>query len=206
MAILHGWTGRILKVDLTRGETSIIDTADYVPDYVGGMGVAARIAWDTLRPGIDAFDLDIRLFLMVGPLTGTLASGGGRVLVAGIAPQLNPSVFSRSGMGGHWGAELKYAGYDGVMIVGQAEKPVYLWVHDGEAEICDAADLWGTGTYHTTNALRGRHGAKTRVAAIGPAGERLSRIACIQTETGNAAGQGGLSREPRPYRLQTRNG
>jgi len=189
---VYGWTGRILKVDLTRGEASTIDTADYVPHYMGGLGVAARIAWDTLKPGIDAFDPENPLFLMVGPLTGTLASGAGRVLVAGIAPQLKPSVFSRSGMGGHWGAELKYAGYDGIMVVGEADKPVYLWIHDGEVDICDAADLWGTGTYGTTAALRGRHGSKTRVVAIGPAGERRSRIAVIQTETGNAAGQGGF--------------
>ena len=191
MATLTGWTGSILKVDLSRGETSVIDTCDYVPAYVGGMGVAARIAWDTLTPGIDAFDPENPLFLMLGPLTGTLASGGGRVLVAGISPQLSPSVFSRSSMGGHWGAELKYAGYDGMMVVGKADKPVYLWIHDGEVEICDASDLWGTGTYGTTAILRARYGPKTRVAAIGQAGERLSRIACIQTETGNAAGQGG---------------
>jgi len=88
MATLTGWTGKILKVDLSRRETSTIDTGDYVPRYVGGMGIAARIAWDTLKPGIDAFDPENPLFLMVGPLTGTLASGGGRVLVAGIAPQL----------------------------------------------------------------------------------------------------------------------
>jgi len=192
MATLYGWTGKILKVDLTRGETSTLDTADYVPQFVGGMGVAARLAWDMLRPGLDAFDPDNPLFLMVGPLTGTLASGGGRVLVAGIAPQLSPSVFSRSSMGGHWGAELKYAGFDGIVIVGQAEQPVYLWVHDGEAEIRDASDLWGTGTYATTAVLRGRHGPKTRVVGIGQAGERRSRIACLQTETGNAAGQGGF--------------
>lgn len=193
MTTLYGWTGKILKVDLSRGETSTIDTADYVPQYVGGMGVAARLAWDEfLRPGMDAFAPDNPLFLMVGPLTGTLASGGGRVLVAGVAPQLNPSVFSRSGMGGHWGAELKFAGYDGIVIVGQAERPVYLWIHDGEAELCDATDLWGTGTYGTTAVLRGRHGAKTRVVSIGQAGENGSRIACLQTETGNAAGQGGF--------------
>ena len=187
-----GWTGSLLRVDLSAGRVSTIETAQYVPQFVGGMGVAARIAWDELRPGVDAFDPENMLFLMVGPLTGTLASGAGRVLVAGIAPQQRPSVFSRSGMGGHWGAELKYAGFDGVVIQGKAEKPSYLWVHDGEAEICDAEDLWGTGTYDTTAVLRARHGARTRVASCGQAGERLSRIACVHTETGSAAGQGGF--------------
>jgi aldehyde:ferredoxin oxidoreductase len=192
MTELYGWTGKILRADLSRGEVSTIDTASYVPRFVGGLGVAARIAWDELRPGMDALAPENMLFIMVGPLTGTLASGGGRVVVAGIAPQQRPSVFSRSGMGGHWGAELKYAGFDGVVVQGKAEKPVYLWVHDGEAEIRDAAELWGTGTYGTTATLRATHGPKTRVVSCGQAGERLARIACLQTETGNAAGQGGF--------------
>jgi aldehyde:ferredoxin oxidoreductase len=192
MGQLHGWTGKLLRVDLSTNDISTMDTNQYVPDFVGGMGIAARIAWDELEPGIGALDPENMLFVMVGPLTGTLASGGGRVLVAGIAPQQRPSVFSRSGMGGHWGAELKYAGFDGVIVTGKAEKPVYLWVHDGEAEIREASHLWGTGTFGTTKALREAHGPKTRVISCGQAGENLCRIACVQTETGNAAGQGGF--------------
>ena len=111
--------------------------------------------------------------------------------VAGIAPQQRPSVFSRSGMGGHWGAELKYAGYDGVVVQGQSDKPVYLWIDDDKVEIKDAQELWGKGTYATTAILRGIHGPQTRIVSCGQAGERLSRIAVVQTETGNAAGQGG---------------
>ncbi|MBC7235839.1 MAG: hypothetical protein H5T69_08355 [Chloroflexi bacterium] len=198
MAELYGWTGKILRVDLSARKTWTMDTAAYVPEFIGGMGIAARIAWEELKPGVDAFDPENMLFIMVGPLTGTLASGGGRVLVAGIAPQQKPSIFSRSGMGGHWGAELKYAGFDGVVIVGKADSPVYLWVHDGEAEILPAndaakgADIWGTGTYATTATLRNLYGPKTRVVSCGQAGERSARIACLQTETGNAAGQGGF--------------
>ena len=192
MSTLYGWTGKILRVDLSLNRVYSIDTAQYVPQFVGGLGIAAKIAWDELKPGVDAFDPENLLFIMVGPLTGTLASGGGRVVVAGIAPQQRPPVFSRSGMGGHWGAELKYAGYDGVVVRGKAERPVYLWVHDGEAEICDAGDLWGTGTFSSTTTLRTIHGPKTRVISCGQAGENLSRIACLQTETGNAAGQGGF--------------
>jgi aldehyde:ferredoxin oxidoreductase len=191
MSELYGYTGSILRVDLTRREVSTTETAKYLPDYVGGMGIAARIAWEELMPGVDALDPENMLFMMLGPLTGTLASGAGRVMVCGIAPQLKPSIFSRSGMGGYWGAELKFAGFDGIVIQGKADKPVYLWVHDGECEIKDAEDLWGSGTYGVTARLRDRHGRETRVAGIGQAGENLCRIACIQTETGNAAGQGG---------------
>ena len=192
MSEIYGWTGKILRVDLSSREISTVATAKYVPDFVGGVGIASRIAWEELSPGVDAFDPENMLFVMAGPLTGTTASGAGRVEVLGIAPQQHPSVFSRSGMGGHWGAELKYTGYDGVIVQGKAEKPVYLWIHDGEVEIRDASNLWGRGTYGTTVALRALHGAKTRVISCGQAGERLSRIAVIQTETGNAAGQGGF--------------
>ncbi len=187
----YGWAGRLLRVDLSSGEVRDEETARYVPTYIGGLGVAARIAWDELRPGVGPFDEDNLLMIMTGPLTGTLASGAGRVEVAGIAPQQHPSVYSRSGMGGHWGAEFKYAGYDGVIVRGRSATPVYLWVEDGKAELRDATHLWGLGNYATTAALRAAHGPRTRVVSCGQAGERLSRIAVVQTETGNAAGQGG---------------
>ena len=191
MSEVYGWTGKILRINLSSGETSTIDTMKYVPDFIGGVGIASRIAWEELSPGVDAFDPENLLFIMVGPLTGTLASGAGRVEVLGIAPQQHPPILSRSGMGGHWGAELKYAGYDGVIVEGKAENPVYVWIDDGQVEILDASSLWGRGTYGITTALRAIHGKRTRVISCGQAGERLSRIAVIQTETGNAAGQGG---------------
>ncbi len=191
MSEIYGWTGRILRVDLSSGEVSTVDTAKYIPDFIGGVGIASRIAWEELSPGVDAFDPENMLFVMVGPLTGTLASGAGRVEVLGIAPQQRPSIFSRSGMGGHWGPELKYCGYDGIIVQGKAENPVYLWIHDGQVEIRDADKIWGRGTFGATQALRTIHGTGTRVISCGQAGERLSRIAVIQTETGNAAGQGG---------------
>ena len=187
-----GWTGQILRIDLSSGETSTVDTMRYVPDFVGGAGVAARLAWEELSPALDPFSPQNRLYIMAGPLTGTLASGAGRVEVLGVAPQQRPSIFSRSGMGGHWGAELKYAGYDGVIVQGEAAEPVYIWIDDGRVDIREAGTLWGKGTYATTSILRGIHGPAARVISCGQAGERRSRIAVIQTETGNAAGQGGF--------------
>jgi len=187
-----GYTGAILRIDLTTRTASIIETNRYTPQFVGGLGLAAAIAWDELGPGVGPFDPENLLMLMVGPLTGTLASGAGRVQVAGVAPQAYPPRFSRSNMGGHWGPELKYAGFDGIVIQGKADKPIYLWIHDGEVEFMDAGDLWGTTTYYTAQELRRRHDPRTRVIAIGVAGERQSRIACLQTETDNAAGQGGF--------------
>lgn len=192
MTEMYGWTGKILRVDLSSGKISHIDTSQYVPQFIGGLGIATKIAWDELKPGTGPFDPDNMLMVMVGPLTGTLASGAGRVEVMGLAPQQHPPVFSRSGMGGHWGPELKYAGFDGIVVQGKAAKPVYIWIDDDKVEIRDASNIWGTGIYATTTALRTIHGSKTRVIACGQAGERLSRIAVIQTETGNAAGQGGF--------------
>ena len=189
---IYGWTGKILRVNLTTGAITHADTMRYVPKFVGGLGMAAKIAWDELKPGTGAFDPENLLMITVGPLTGTLASGAGRVEVTGIAPQQHPAVFSRSNIGGHWGAELKYAGFDGIIVEGRAEAPVTLWIHDGEAEIVEASDLWGQGTFATTARLRGLYGRQTRILSIGQAGENLSRIAVIQSETGQAAGQGGF--------------
>jgi len=192
MSDLYGWTGKILRVDLSKGKITYIETRRYVPKFIGGLGVAAAIAWEEIGPKVGPFDPENLLMIMTGPLTGTLASGAGRIEVMGVAPQLYPPRFSRSGMGGHWGPELKYAGFDGIIIQGKAEKPVYLWINDGKVEILDASDIWGTGTYYTTRFLRKVHGRDARVISIGQAGENLSRIAILQTETENAAGQGGF--------------
>jgi len=186
-----GWTGKILRVDLSRGKITIIDTMRYVPKFIGGLGVAAMMAWEEIGPCVGPLEPENRLMLMTGPLTGTLASGAGRVEIMGVAPGLHPPRFSRSGMGGHWGAELKYSGFDGVVVQGRAQNPVYIWINDGEATILDGRELWRRGTYSTTRILRDLHGKNTRIVSCGQAGENLSRIAIIQTETENAAGQGG---------------
>ena len=191
--VTGGWVGRILRVDLTSGRTEEQAVSDYVPDYVGGRGIAARIAWDELRPETTAFSPDNLLMFFTGPLTGTTAACSGRVEVCGRGPQGYPHEwFTRSGMGGRWGPELKYAGYDGLVIEGCADRPVYLWISDGKAEIKDASHLWGLGTYETQQRLMAELGREVRVAAIGQAGENLSRIGVINTETESAAGQGGF--------------
>lgn len=188
----YGWTGEILKIDLSKEKNTKIDTMKFIPEFIGGLGVGAMIAWEELGSEVGPFDPDNMLMVMVGPLTGTLASGGGRVEVMGVAPQQYPPCFSRSGMGGHWGSELKYAGFDGLVIKGRAKKPVYIWINDGKIDVLDGSNIWGTGTNHTTKILRKEHGKDTRIISCGQAGESLSRISIIQTETENAAGQGGF--------------
>ena len=189
----YGWVGKILQVDLTTRLIGQLDTMDYAEAFIGGRGIAARIAWEQLPPNVDAFDPDNRLIFMTGPLTGTLAPTSGRIEVCGAAPQAYPTThYTRSSMGGFWGAELKYAGYDGVVIHGKADEPVYIWISDGEVEIVGAQGLWGKDTFETQEALFEKHGRGTRSVCIGPAGENLVRMAVILTEIKNAAGQGGF--------------
>ncbi|MFH1123828.1 MAG: aldehyde ferredoxin oxidoreductase N-terminal domain-containing protein, partial [Pseudomonadota bacterium] len=149
---MYGWVGKILRVDLTAGRISEAATTDYVPRMVGGWGVMAKIAWDELPPEIGAFDPENRIMIMTGPLTGTLVPGTGRAEVGTISPstysfQGPTEDYIRSGIGGQWPPELKFAGYDGVIIQGKAAAPVWIYIHDGQAEIRDGRDLWGLDTY-----------------------------------------------------------
>jgi len=189
---LYGWTGKILRVDLG-GEIVEEETAKYTPDFIGGRGFAAKIAWDEIPPGVTPFDPRNPLMFFTGPLTGTMAPFSGRTTVSSLSPQAHPHEwFTRAGMGGHWGPELKYAGYDGLVVTGKAERPVYLWIHDEKVAVREANDLWGLGTYETQQRLMARHGKDVKIVTIGQAGENLSRIAVINTETEAAAGQGGF--------------
>ncbi|MGR3296368.1 MAG: aldehyde ferredoxin oxidoreductase N-terminal domain-containing protein, partial [Candidatus Bathyanammoxibius sp.] len=187
----YGWAGKILWVDLTDGKITKVPTSDFEPEkYIGGVGLNSRIFWELGCPAVDAFHPDSPLLLSVGPLTG--ASGPfTRATMCAIAPQCYPEeLFTYSGFGGKFPAELKYAGYDGIVIVGKADKPVYLSIHDEDVEIKDAGMLWGLDTFETQKVLADSH-PRASVLTIGPAGENLSRIAIIITETTGAAGQGG---------------
>ena len=192
MSEIYGWTGRILKVDLTRGKTEMVDSLDYVHKYLGGKGMNHRLAWEEIPPGTKAFDPENRLIISVGPLTGTPAQASGRATVSGVAAQSYPEMYSHSGVGGWVPPAIKYAGFDGIIIHGRAPKPCYLYIEENKAKIKQAGDLWGLGNYDTQKKLKQRHGEETRILCIGPAGENMSRIAVLLTDTENAAGQGGF--------------
>jgi len=187
-----GYAGKLLRVDLTRGAVETQDTADYLPDWYGGRAMAARIAWDEIPPGTGAFDPGNPLMILTGPLTGTAAPFSGRTTVCGISSQGHPvEWYSRSSFGGHWGPELKHAGFDGLIIKGSAPEPVFLRIENGHCSIERADDLWGMGIYETQKTIMDRLGRDWRIFAIGPAGENLVRIAIAATETESASGQGG---------------
>ena len=191
MATTYGWTGQILWVDLTDRKVSKVPTSDFEPEkYIGGVGLNTKIFWELGSPRVNAFNAANPLLISIGPLTG--ASGPfNRSEVGGIAPQTYPQeLFNYSGFGGKFSSELKYAGYDGIVILGKADKPVYLSIHDKDVEIKDAGHLWGLDTFETQQTLMESH-PKSSVLTIGPAGENLSRIAIILNETASAAGQGG---------------
>lgn len=189
----YGWVGKILRVDLTEGKSVEVPTSDYVPKFIGGRGLGAKICWDEVPPEVGAFDPENVLVFATGPLQGTLSPTSGRFKIMGKAPQTSPvESYCHSGVGGHWAPELKWAGYDAVVIKGKAPKPAYLVIDDGKISILDATHLWGLDTYETQKKIWATHGSDVRVMAIGVAGEKKSRIAIILTDTGDASGQGGF--------------
>jgi aldehyde:ferredoxin oxidoreductase len=191
MKNIFGWSGKILWIDLTKGKITDVPTTDFEPDkYIGGVGLNSRIFWELGAPKVAAFHPDSPLLISTGPLAGAPGPFN-RAEVCGIAPQAYPQeLFAYSGLGGKFPTELKYAGYDGLVILGKSEKPVYLLIDDKSVAIKDAKRLWGLDTFETQKILGVSH-PKAAALTIGPAGENLCRFAIILNETANAAGQGG---------------
>ncbi len=183
----------LIRVDLTEGKlTHETLKADVINDYIGGIGIGVRIVYDEVPPGVDALDPENRLVFAVSPLTGTAVPGACRYHVVGKSPQ-TLFTLSVSDSGGFWGPELKSTGHDAIVIQGAAEKPVYLWITESTVEIRDAKMLWGMDAFETEDAICDMLGDKrVRVAAIGPAGENLVRLACIENDKGHIAGRGGF--------------
>ena len=189
---INGYNGKTLRVNLTDNSlrTEPLD-AGLCRKYLGGAGFVAHFLWKELPAGIDALAPENKLVFAVGPLTGIPLSGSGRNCVGALSPMTGG--VAKSEVGEFWGYELKRAGYDVVIIEGRAEKPVYLWIHDGEASLEDAGQLWGQETRETQQGIRDQLGDKLiRVAGIGPAGENLVRYACIMNGLYDAAGRGGV--------------
>lgn len=186
-----GYTGKILKVDLTDGKIEVLRTREYfdINLFIGGKGLAAYVLWKEMKRGVDPFSEENLLVFSTGPLTGTLCPGT-RICIATKSPLTG--LFCDSYVGGHLGAEMKMAGYDAIVIKGRSERPVYIWIHDEHVEICSAEHIWGLDTFRTEEAIRKERKDETiRVACIGPAGERLVRFAHINVDRYRQAGRGG---------------
>jgi len=157
--------------------------------YIGGKGFGARLLYDLLAPGTDPLSPDNVLMFMTGPLTGTMAPAM-RGCIVTKSPLTH--TFLDSYFGGHFAPEIKYAGYDGIIVQGKSDKPVYLWIDDGTLEIRDAAHLWGQDTLESNHAIKKELGDDSvRVVSIGPAGENLVNYALIGCEYNRQAGRGG---------------
>ncbi len=190
---MHGWANRLLRIDLSAMHIWAQETAPYVPDYLGARGIAARICWDEYAEPVDPFAPANPLMVMAGALTGSRAPYSGRTNVCAFSPQAYPHPwFTRSSIGGHFGGELKRAGYDGIVVTGAAETPIRILIRDDEVSILPADELWGRDALDTLDALVAIEGQGVHSLVIGPAGEHLSRIATIQTDSSSACGQGGF--------------
>jgi len=138
----YGYAGKILRVDLSSGNIAKVSTLDYADRFLGGRGIATKVYWDEVLPEVSAFDAENRLILANGPLCGLPAIAGSRWEVCGKSPT-TPEQFSYGNLGGRWGAELKFAGYDGIIIKGAADSPKYLLIDGGDVELRDASFVWG---------------------------------------------------------------
>ncbi len=186
-----GYMGRLLFVDLSTGDIAV-ETPDesLYKDFVGGYGIGAKIMYDRQPPGADPLGPDNMLGFMTGPLTGSPAVTGSRFQAMAKSPLTGG--WGDANAGGFFGPSLKNAGFDGVFFTGISDKPVYLSVNEGKAELKDAAHLWGKDTYETEDTLKTELGKKTEIVCIGPSGEKLSLISAIITRRGAAAGRSGL--------------
>jgi aldehyde:ferredoxin oxidoreductase len=188
-----GYVGKILRVDLSTGRTSELDTSRYVPDFIGGIGMGYKILWDETNENTTEWSPENALIFATGPCSGTPTPTSARSEVIGIAPQGYPVPWAAvSGFGGDFGPKLKFAGYDAIVITGKAAKPTYLYVGENDIQVNDGEFLWGMTSFTTQDALARKHGDEVAVVCIGPAGENKVRWATIQSRSENAAGQGGF--------------
>jgi aldehyde:ferredoxin oxidoreductase len=187
-----GYNGKILRINLSTGASSVETlTEQFCRKYLGGAGFIAYFLWKELKPNIDALSPDNKLIFALGPASGLLLPGAARNCIGAKSPLTGG--IAKSECGGFFAAELKRAGFDVIIIEGKAEKPVYLWVHDGEVSIRDAAHLWGKDTLETETTVREELGdAKVHLAMIGRGGEHMVRYACIMEGCKDAGGRGGL--------------
>lgn len=187
---MYGWAGKILKVTLSSGKVEKEPlTEDLGRKFIGGRGVNVKVLYEEVKAGIDPFDRGNRLVFGAGPLVGTLAPGSGRFNVTTKSPL---GFLGDSNSGGHWGPELKFAGYDHVIVQGKAESPVYLRIDNDDVEIRDAKNLWGLDTWETQMKIREElEDEEVQIACIGQAGENLVRVANVRTGLKHAAGRTG---------------
>ena len=186
-----GYQNNVLRVNLTDKKTSTEPLRmDFAEKYIGSKGLAIRYMYEELKPGIDALGAENKLFLTTGPLTGTPVPCSGKLSVAAKSPATG--TMNDCSIGGHVGIRIKYAGYDMIIFEGIADKPCYIVIEDDKVEFFDASDLWGIGSHEAEAILAEKYGIEYSIMSIGPAGENLSNMACINSDYYRQAGRGGI--------------
>lgn len=185
----YGWTGKILRVNLTDKTVSVSPTDPY-KEYLGGMGIANKIMYDEVPAGTDPLSPENKIVFAVGPLTATGVPLAGRTTIASLSTYTTDHQVVDAHTGGMIGAAIKKAGWDAIVIEGASDEPVYLKIDDDDVEIKPADQVWGQGTRATTETLSRKEGTDFCVATIGPAGENLLPYACIINSRNHSAGAG----------------
>ncbi len=186
------WNRQILRVNLTTGTcTPEPLNMEWALDYLGSRGLASKYLVEEVDPRVEPLSPENKLLMSTGPLTGTMASTGGRYTVVTKGPLTGAIACSNSG--GYFGAEMKFAGWDMIIFEGRSPKPVYLYLENDQAELRDASHLWGKSTWHTEETIKAQHqDPQIRVSSIGPAGENQILYACIVNDLHRAAGRSGV--------------
>ena len=187
---IYGWTGSLLRVELPSGDNRVTSSMDYAGDFIGGRLFASRIYWDEIAKTTGALSPENLLMIMPGPLTGTAAIGCSRWVISAKSPHSYPDQYGFGNGGGFFGAALKRAGFDGMIISGKAKGLSYILIEGGKAALKDAEGLRGLETHETMDRLRKQHGTDARIVCIGPGGESLVRFAIALTDQGGTLSNG----------------
>ncbi len=188
---MKGWWGRVLRINLSENEVRVqkIDT-ETLTKFIGGRGLAVKILWDELKPGVDPLSPENKLIIAAGPLTGIVGPSTGKLVVAAKSPLTNG--YGDGNIGTIASVQLRKAGYDALVIDGASKKPVYIYIEDDKVDIISAEGLWGKDTFETERLLKEVHGKDVGVLLIGPAGENLVRYATIISQEGRSGGRPGI--------------
>lgn len=189
MADIYGWTGKMLRVNLTTGNINVEDTTQY-QKYIGGMGFGYRIIYDEVPMETKPLDEASKFVMAVGPLTASGVPCSGRMNISFLSSWTKGYSILDAHMGGHIGPQMKYAGYDAIIVEGKSPTPVYLKIDDDKVSIEDASALWGKGTFESNKLLTQEVGVEFETASIGAAGEHLVPYSTLNTSFGNSGGAG----------------
>ncbi len=188
---MKGYQNKVLRISLSDKKTSVEPlNMDWAKKYIGGKGLGIKYLYEEIEPGTDPFSPENKMILMTGPFTGTTVPCSGKLAIISRSPATG-TILDCS-IGGHVAAELKYAGYDAVIMEGACDEPSYLYLEDNKVEVLSAKDLWGKGSNQVETELLKRHGRDSKVLSIGPAGENLVTMSCINSDYYRQAGRGGI--------------